>query len=362
MGTYFAQNVPDLVLSNVSGPIKITVEVGNAIAADQVVLTPDNSGKITIPCQQFVRTIDTFAGPQEADCPLIPLVITGSTDAETIAFCRYFIIPGGIAKGHDTAELLKTGFLTWQPQQIDTTPGQPQWLALAKSPSHDNLDIVSQLTASNGRVYSKVIRPSIRSGNYIQLAVGFRDIWADFCAQNRLSPIAYDVFGVGTLKDGSAERPRPYPQRYILRPARYNDTCFGFANTLGGFDTFITTGKILLQPEGETQTFINRDKEVEQHNDFRSYWSISTGYIDSAGVAAVIQDFLKSRDRWMLDGGEWKRIIIDEYEVKHSALELNAYTFKYHLAEKEECRYISRHDLPEVNLPAHYFTHDDIKI
>ena len=164
------------------------------------------------------------------------------------------------------------------------------------------------------------------------------------------------------MSDGTTKTPRPYPQRYILRAPKYNDTCFGFVNTLGGFDTFMATGKIILKPQGDIQTFVNGNEETEVENGYTSHWEASTGHIDTERMAMLIQDFLKSSERWLLANNTWQKIIVDEYKVEHTALELNAYTFKYHLAKKDEHRYFQRQDLPEVKLPTQYFKHDDIAI
>ena len=147
----------------------------------------------------------------------------------------------------------------------------------------------------------------------------------------------------------------PYAQRYILRTQRYNDVCFGFTNTLGGFDTLIMQGQIKLKPEGENETFTSNAIEEELTNGYTSYWEASTGYIDSARMAAQYQDFLKSTQRWIYKDSKWLKIIVDEYKAEDSPLELNAYTFKYHLAEKNERRHFERQTLPEPALPSEFF-------
>lgn len=90
---------------------------------------------------------------------------------------------------------------------------------------------------------------------------------------------------------------------------------------------------------------------MELSNSYTSYWEASTGYIDSPGMAAQYQDFLKSTSHWIYQNDEWLRIIVDEYKLEHSPQELNAYTFKYHLAERNERRFFERNELPEVELP-----------
>ena len=129
---------------------------------------------------------------------------------------------------------------------------------------------------------------------------------------------------------------RPYAQRYILRPERYNDVCFGFENTLGAFDTLMLEGKQTYQPEGDISTFKTYTTEKELINDFTSIWEASTGRLETERSANQFQDFLKSTNRYVLMQGIWRRIIVSDYKVKHSRGESNSYTFKYHLADKNE--------------------------
>lgn len=178
----------------------------------------------------------------------------------------------------------------------------------------------------------------------------FATLWANECSLKKLDPICYDVEGYFTV-DGKTILNKPFAQRYMLRPERYGETCFGFTNTLGGFDTLIMTGKVKLKPEGGSKPFVNREVETELSNNYTSYWEVSTGYIDTPGMAAQYQDFLKSAHRWIYQNGEWSKIVVDEYKLEHTPQELNAYTFKYHLAERNERRYFERKALPEVELP-----------
>lgn len=362
MGTFFAHNVPHLVLHEMDEAVQMSVSIGSSYVATGIRLIPDKEQKITIRIDQFAKSIKAVARP-EAVWGLLPTihVYIYTQDGRKTEY-SYTIIPGGIAIGRDTEELLSTGFLTWQPQQVETTTDQPQYIAIVKSRQYSSLIISSRLTATNGQTYTKDVEKINTTNSYHQISVGFRDIWAGFCIENNLTPLSYDVFGTATLSDGTIKTPRPYPQRYILRAPKYNDTCFGFINTLGGFDTFMATGKIILKPQGDIQTFVNGNEETEVENDYTSYWEASTGHIDTEGMAILIQDFLKSSERWLLANNIWQKIIVDEYKVEHTALELNAYTFKYHLAKKDEHRYFQRQDLPEVKLPTQYFKHDDIAI
>lgn len=114
-------------------------------------------------------------------------------------------------------------------------------------------------------------------------------------------------------------------------------------------------GLIKFKPKGENETIINDALEEELTNGYTSYWEASTGYIDSARMAAQYQDFLKSTQRWIFKDGQWLKIIVDEYKAENSPLELNDYTFTFHLAEKNERRYFERQYLSKPTLPSDFF-------
>ena len=94
---------------------------------------------------------------------------------------------------------------------------------------------------------------------------------------------------------------------------------------------------------------------MELSNDYTSIWQQNTGYISSSSIARQWQEFLHSSNRYLYADGEWKQIIVTEYEVKHKEAALNSYTFKYHLSEKDEANYYDRAELPEPELPTDFW-------
>lgn len=278
-----------------------------------------------------------------------------------------YLMPGGVSKPFDTAseiiDFFARNFLTHQPQIIETTPRQPQWLAFVRPSPYQTMELHTTLYTADGRTFTKQISETPGSYTYNQIDTSFGACWQEFCEEKGLIPIAYDVFGTSQKAQISGgvttliDKPNhPIGQRYLLRKDRMDDQCFGFVNGMGGFDTLMMQGKTILKPEGDVETFTNSEVEKELTNNYTSYWETSTGYIDSERMAAQHQDFIKSRDRWVYRDGEWHRIIVDEYKVEHAARELNAYTFKYHLAERNEQRFYERAELPEPQIiPGEFF-------
>lgn len=332
---------------------KLCITISGEEIVNDVALTPDANKQITIYTRQLARHIPALACTRSISTFLPELTIRLEI-GDQILTQRGMLIPGGIAANmSDMADYLSRNYLTWQPQVIDTTPAQPQFLALVKSDRYTKTELHSNLVASNGATFTKIIDSIASPLIYAQIDTSFTKVWADFCTSNNLVPISYDVFGKSYMPNNPTPEMRPFAQRYIIRRAQHNDTCFGFINTLGGFDSLMMQGQIVLKPEGESETFTNNEQEAELLNGYKSFWEVSTGSIETNLMAAQYQDFLKSTNRWIYRNG-WQKIIIDEYKVEHTPLELNAYTFKFHMAEKNERRYFDREELPAPTLPTRY--------
>lgn len=356
----FSENFPDLVLSKVDAAVYLTVSLNDRPIVSEMELIADSDQRIIVPIRQLLRTTSALARPEATTAPL-PYVSIKSAKADESLTLGGWVIPGGIDEpaAFDISDFTLRNFLTWQPQIMDTTPEQPQWLAFVRPYDCLRFEIFSTLYCADGRNYTKRIAPTPDAHTYQQIDTCFARLWQSFCSEKDLDPVAYDVFGESDtsirIDNGeitiTTESNCPMAQRYVLRPPREDEDCFGFVNTLGGFDTLMMQGSTILKPSGEIETFTSREVERELSSGYTSYWEASTGYIDTERAAAQYQDFLKSRDRWVFRAGRWLRIVVDEYKLEHTPRELNAYTFKYHLAERNERRYRERGELPEVELP-----------
>lgn len=346
----FSENIPDMTISNCSDVVNISIRYCDEDIISNVEYTPDKNKIVVIYLRQITRYTPHLFSPKQTErfikkaYPVLNISIRSAGESLS-RWC--YIIPGGTRHNiSDITGFLDANFLTWQPQIIATTPTQPQFLTFAIQTGRS---IRTTLYTKDGRTFTHSLLGSTQI-SCCQMKADFSALWANECYNKNLDPVCYDIEGT-FFRAGETILNKPFAQRYILRPECYNETCFGFANTLGGFDTLMMTGKVKLKPEGKIKTFINREVEMELSNSYTSYWEASTGYIDSPGMAAQYQDFLKSTSRWIYQNDEWLRIIVDEYKLEHSPQELNAYTFKYHLAERNERRFFERNELPEVELP-----------
>lgn len=362
----FLEDLPDVTFTGITAAAYATVKLDGLTLLSDIRLTPDEQSRIVIYSRQMIRGLVSLAKPAAFETPLSALLVELRIESTTLATSG-FVIPGGTSKAETVNKpWYAKNFLTWQPQIVETSPVQPQWLAFVPLSGYGNYTIKSTLYVGNGKTFSKEVCVVIPGSRYVQIDTSFAALWREFCLEKEAVPFCYDVYGSVTIREEAADEgidgeavtydDRPYAQRYQVRPERSDDICFGFVNTLGGFDTLMMQGKVVLKPEGDIGTFVNGEVETEISNAYTSYWETSSGYIDSERMAAQYQDFLKSRDRWVYRDGQWRRIIVDEYKVEHAARELNAYTFKYHLAERNERHFYERAELPEPQIvPGEFF-------
>ncbi len=394
-GITFSENAPDFTVGPFSDSdvIHISATLNGTDLFRDVRVYPDKDKNVTIRTKQLVRNYKPQKDPNVftstvVDVLLLQVDYNGKNQS---AICR--VLSGGIDKKVLEAnwswwdKWASSNFLTWQPQVLDTTPEQPQRLHLAPT-LHREYKVESTLYLADGRKVTKTIAKGVAPYYIHEFPTDFNTLWAAYCnGQNVILrpfdvsatgynflpditlplepyyknrggvPVAYDVFATGYEFDDNntpIEYIKTFVQRYELRAAKYNDVCFGFYNTLGGFDTLMMQGQIALVPAGEVGTFTNTGVETELTNDYTSCWEASTGYIDNRRMAAQYQDFLKSTERYIYREGKWLKIIVAEYKIKDITRELNAYTFKYRLAEKNERRYYERTELPELEPPVEF--------
>lgn len=375
----FLEDLPDIIFSEITtSTAYVTVKFNGAALITSVKITPDAKKTITIYAKQMIRNMVTLTKPNSCALGLPQLIVQISFPGGGSLSTSGYVIPGNTNDlGIITQEWFAKNFLTWQPQIIETTRTQPQWLAFIPVPSFYQYNIKSTLYTRDGRTFTQSFFKFPSGPNFQQFRTDFTYLWKSHCIAHDLDPYCYDVFGCGyrlptnNLDANPGIAPakvmelmapnRPYVQRYILRPERYNDICFGFENTLGAFDTLMLEGKQTYQPEGDISTFKTYTTEKELINDFTSIWEASTGRLETERSANQFQDFLKSTNRYVLMQGIWRRIIVSDYKVKHSRGESNSYTFKYHLADKNEGRYFTREKLPEPELPTNFFPEYDYK-
>ena len=255
----------------------------------------------------------------------------------------------------DSQTIVDRQFLTVRPQTDDTVPGLPQRLSAALADDMNGYTFSSKTLMV--KIYFRGTDPltlmhsnhSKRRGsggrlsiyNYFTADVGYesvKQLAEDAGVTDEI--VAYDLWGTleGT-KDGVKKTFSnvPYPQRFVVRRPRKGWSYYMFLNSLYGIDTLIARGQLRTIPEGDTYTFINSDRESEQHNDTKVYYEVNTGYIRSVEYRNLWYEFFRSTLRCVTDlEGNIRNIIVDEYEAEYNEYrEITSFTFKFHMADRE---------------------------
>lgn len=145
-----------------------------------------------------------------------------------------------------------------------------------------------------------------------------------------LDIIAFDAYVVIELEAGKEEHGDAL--RYIVNRGK-NDV-FRFYGSYGLLETIYATGSGKSEVQTETKTFINSGVERELVNDSHIQHETFTGWLASADEVRFWQEFFSSVERYAVIDGVSRRIVIDEIDSESTAGELNAFSFKWHYADK----------------------------
>lgn len=191
-GVHFAHNLPDLVATETTDAVQLSIAIDGAIIVEAMTLTPDKNRRITIPVRQFARTLESLARPESGTAVLPTILVDLRFANGAKATYTYHVIPGGIATRREMFDFLQSNFLTSQPQIIQTTPEQPQWLTFVR-PQPDESTVTretleSTLYATDGRRFTKQIAETPEPHAYVQADTSFRTLWQEFCRERNLAP------------------------------------------------------------------------------------------------------------------------------------------------------------------------------
>ncbi len=350
-GLTFSHNLKDIVLQRnptFLGKLTLSVFSGDITLCAGIELTFNSEGLITIKTSQIAQGLERLHHPTNMGVSTFSR-LQFEIDAE--GYVSYIdvdfmhgIVPDGTAI---TDKWWNENFLTWQPQEVSMPRWQPQWLSIVNPTTNATMPIHSKVYTAEGIQHTIKIA-DIPAEARLDMNVSFDELWSGWLSGKDITPIAYDVYGQDN---------QPYAQRYTLRENRYSDRCFIFQNTLGGLDSIVANGETTLAPDGDITTFINDNIEGVVSNTYTSIWEQTTGYISSERIARQWKEFFGAKYCYLYiaESTEWMPIIVEDYTIKEVKGSINSYTFKYHLAKRNEGAIFSREQLPEPNLPTQYF-------
>lgn len=364
----FSKNAFPITIRDIEG-VSIDITITYRDADYSMTLSPDSSQSIELDMQEILRSLApkaymmgeltnyTYRAFNQDD--IVTITASGTMDEEISA--NLYVFDGGIAASNPTLE--NHIWLTWRPEVCTTYPnGSEELFAILNPYAIDGVeegqlfrfrtlgkvylsngeDVVIEL--SDGMISTSGMAYKVRV-NVSASRVG--EILHNNYSEYDINDIAaYDVYGeFCTLADGVLQTGTPAAQRFILKPGRSNIKCFMFRNSLGVADTVYSTGSFTRIVSPDVATFISGRIESELTNKSKGSFKVNTGRLDSEYAVNLWQDFFMSDERFISEGGQMKRIIVEEGKSEAILQQLADMEFSYHLAEQPVGRYRDKKSL-----------------
>ena len=147
-----------------------------------------------------------------------------------------------------------------------------------------------------------------------------------------LKILAFDICLVFELEAGNEERGETL--RYVVH--RGKAEIFQFYGSFGVLETIYATGNRKAELTTEPTSFTNGGVECELTNDSRLIHETFTGWLQSKEEVRFWQEFFSSAKRYAVVDGVSRRIVVDEVDSEGTEGELNAFSFKWHYADKHD--------------------------
>lgn len=241
------------------------------------------------------------------------------------------VVKGGVCGLSITAvEFLKSNFLSWQPQTKSVTGTQPEWICYY---APEAAKIRCRFYNNNG-TQAVTDLATLAAGECKSINVQFNRI----INLNATKKLAYfDVW----VENNSGVR-LSYVQRYILIPGTNTERFFLFENSLGGIDCLSCTGEEVISPDSEFTLAEMDDETIQSAKRFEKWILQSTGFKNNI-EALWIQDFFRSGQRYVVDSGTVKKIVLQESTIEINSRDaVNEFTFKYRSATDKGLLSLSR--------------------
>ncbi len=252
---------------------------------------------------------------------------------DTVTWQKWVILGATISDGRLDAVFSGRGFISVRPQVYPIGDASTEDLCIVgNGASSLRIDMM---------VYSRDLPPFVMTlvSKNESDAIGLISKSISLSSVEKLSSdaghpdldiVAFDVYIVVELEDGKEERGEAL--RYIVNRGKCD--VFKFYGSFGLLETIYATGSRKSEVETETRTFVNDGVERELVNDSRIVHETFTGWLAGADEVRFWQEFFSSAERYAVTDGVSRRIIIDEIDSESTAGELNAFSFKWHYADK----------------------------
>lgn len=137
-----------------------------------------------------------------------------------------------------------------------------------------------------------------------------------------------DITGWEVYYEGSA---RGKGVKFSVAHGRHYQ--YVFRNALGTYDTIYATGEKSRSIDSEVRTFVNAGQETELDNDAIIVFEQNSGYVAGIGKAKSWTEFLSSTERYIVENGTLRRIVVEDDDMGLVEGELSSLKFRWHYAD-----------------------------
>lgn len=326
----FAGNVPEIIVSEVAST-GVKVQLYNVAKPVPKILNetyvPDADKLIRIDLKSVLTELITPELPEPNKLYHTPGNVI-QLYSLTIGDNRYNlrIISGGISPAEDTITFLRHNFLTWRQGTRRVSATSPVYLYYI---AQEDCLFKIKVRYSNGEEASTVV--ALSAGDIKCFNVSPAMLKATFAHDIASCSVWVESFSGYSLTDKVDIEVTDLPD---------NAKEYLYANSLGGFDSLICTGKNAKKLKTQSTLVFSRAKTLEAGFDHTATYVQNTGYL-SAREAELAADFLLSKSRHLLSAGQPVPIIIEETDNTFTATELNSFEFEYRFREQTPFRHLS---------------------
>lgn len=355
---FFSRNAFPLSITEIeSTSINVTVTFDGADY--NMTLTPDSTGSVVLDLQEICRSLSpkVVSAPDPRSTGRFTLLssnvtISASGNSDDTISQSFIVIDGGVGDNLYPGEFQNSAWWTWRPEIFRAQKIGCDFLYCLLNTYEIETDATlfahhtyAKLYMNSGEevivdLFTGMVSPE--SSYLLSVRVSYDRI-CDLLESTEYDPsdiVAYDVYGAYTLLNSTLLlNESPPVQRFILQPTSQKAKCFIFRNQMGVFDTVYSHGLFSRIVTPDVKTFITGRVESETNNNSKVSFKVNSGYIDSVNLVNQWQDFFLSDERYIVEDGSLKRIIVEEGKIDTKDLQLNNIEFTYHLAEQPAGRY-----------------------
>lgn len=234
---------------------------------------------------------------------------------------KFTVIKGGVDEIIDINKFLKNSFLTWQPQIKEITPDAIEFLSYY---AIQECDVYIKVYTDKQERFTRTLHLSAKHLYNINLSYNIiKSYYQD------VNIIAYDVW-----IDAAGLR-ISYAQRYLLSNASDQNFYYLFENSLGGFDSLITTGERIVKTKTDTDLVCVNNKSSSTNKRFKIIYTQNTGFINDSNEAKWLQDLFISDKVFQLTD-KLSEVYIKESDNNYTDGELNYFSFSFSLSEQSK--------------------------